>query len=180
MIALTPNVLASFTMPRRRFRSVGTAQRTGSSILRYPSTSGSMNGSSHRSSEGSRNTASAGEVSTIFFTIGICRLQHCAGSHLLPHSKKQQLERTGTVFQHSAWKHITSKPNYSGVGSISWLVRRGRGRVTMCELYAKIIAESELLQLALNEIHKFCFQHWSRGRGTCRTGSGAPELTLLH
>ena len=49
----------------------------------------------------------------------------------------------------------------SGVGSISSLVRRGRGHVTTCELYAKIIAESELLQLALNEIHKFCFQHWS-------------------
>ena len=27
--------------------------------------------------------------------------------------------------------------------------------MTTCELYAKIIAESELLQLALNEIHKF-------------------------
>ena len=31
-------------------------------------------------------------------------------------------------------------------------------------------AESELLQPALNEIHKFCFQHWSRSRGTCGTG----------
>ena len=48
----------------------------------------------------------------------------------------------------------------------------------MCKLYAKIIAESELLQLALNEIHKFCFQHWSRGRRTCGTGSGAPGLVL--
>ena len=47
-------------------------------------------------------------------------------------------------------------------------------RATTCELFAKIIAESELLQPALNEIHKFCFQHWSRGRGTCGTGSGAP------
>ena len=47
-------------------------------------------------------------------------------------------------------------------------------RATTYELYAKIIAESELLQPALNEIHKFCFQHWSRGRGTCGTGSGAP------
>ena len=45
----------------------------------------------------------------------------------------------------------------------------------MCELYAKIIAGSELLQPALNEIHKFCFQHWSRGRGTYGTGSSAPE-----
>ena len=62
----------------------------------------------------------------------------------------------------------------SGVGSISWLVRRGHGRATTCELYAKIIAESELLQPALNETHKFCFQHWSRGRGTCGTGSVAP------
>ena len=53
-------------------------------------------------------------------------------------------------------------------------VRQGRGHATTCELYAKIIAESELLQPALNEIHKFCFQHWSRGRGTCGTGSGAP------
>ena len=43
----------------------------------------------------------------------------------------------------------------------------------------KIIAESELLQPALNEIHKFCFQHWSRGRGTCGTGSGAPEMAVL-
>ena len=58
------------------------------------------------------------------------------------------------------------------------LVRRGRGRATTRELYAKIIAESELLQPALNEIHKFCFQHWSRGRGTCGTGSVAP-VTLL-
>ena len=64
----------------------------------------------------------------------------------------------------------------SGVGSISWLVRRGRGRATTCELYAKIIAESELPQPSLNEIHKFCLQHWSRGRGTCGTGSGAPEI----
>ena len=46
--------------------------------------------------------------------------------------------------------------------------------MTTCELYAKIIAESELLQPTLNEIHKFCFQHWFRGRGTCGTGSGAP------
>ena len=46
--------------------------------------------------------------------------------------------------------------------------------MTTRELYAKIIAESELLQPALNEIHTFCFQHWSRGRGTCGTGSGAP------
>ena len=62
----------------------------------------------------------------------------------------------------------------SGVGSISWLVRRGHRRDTTCEPYAKIIAESELLQPALNDIHKFCFQHWSRGRGTCGTGSDAP------
>ena len=47
----------------------------------------------------------------------------------------------------------------------------------MCELY-EIIAESELLQPTLNEIHKFCFQHWSHGRDTCGTGSGA--LALLH
>ena len=46
--------------------------------------------------------------------------------------------------------------------------------MTTCELYTKIIAESELLQPALNEIHKFCFQHWSRGRGTCGTSSGTP------
>ena len=26
----------------------------------------------------------------------------------------------------------------------------------------------------INKVHKFCFQHWSRGRGTCGTGSGAP------
>ena len=48
------------------------------------------------------------------------------------------------------------------------------GARLLVKLYAKIIAESELLQPALNEIHKFCFQHWSRGRGTCGTGSGAP------
>ena len=68
---------------------------------------------------------------------------------------------------------------FSGVGSISWLVWRGHGRVTTCELYAKIIAESELLQPALNEIHKFCFQHWSRGRDTCGTGSGAPDVIVF-
>ena len=51
---------------------------------------------------------------------------------------------------------------------------------TTCELYAKIIAESELLQPALNEIHKFCFQHWSRGRGTCGTGSGTPGLWYMY
>ena len=47
--------------------------------------------------------------------------------------------------------------------------------MTTCELYAKIIAESEFLQPTLNEIHKFCFKHWSRGRSTCGTGSGAPD-----
>ena len=52
-------------------------------------------------------------------------------------------------------------------------------RATTFELYAKIIAESELLQPALNEIHKFCFQHWSRGRGTCGTGSGAPDVARI-
>ena len=67
----------------------------------------------------------------------------------------------------------------SGVGSISWLVQRGRGRATMCELYAKIIAESELLQPALNVIHEFCFQLWSRGCGTCGTGSSAPVYHQL-
>ena len=51
--------------------------------------------------------------------------------------------------------------------------------MTTRELYAKIIAESELLQLALNEIHTFCFQHWSRSRGTCGTGSGAPEQHMM-
>ena len=50
--------------------------------------------------------------------------------------------------------------------------------MTTCELYAKIIAESGLLQPALNEIHKFCFQHWSRGCGTCGTGSGAPVICV--
>ena len=50
----------------------------------------------------------------------------------------------------------------------------------MCELDAKIIAESELLQPALNEIHKFYFQHWSRSRGTCGTGSGAPNIGVVH
>ena len=29
------------------------------------------------------------------------------------------------------------------------------------------------------QFHKFCFQHWSRDRGTCRTGSGAPEFTVM-
>ena len=62
----------------------------------------------------------------------------------------------------------------SGVGSISWLVpARPRARDYVWT-YAKIIAESELLQPALNEIHKFCFQHWSRSRGTCGSSSGAP------
>ena len=69
---------------------------------------------------------------------------------------------------------------YGGIGSVSWLVRRGRGRATMCELNANIIAESELLQPALNEIHKFCFQHWSRSCGTCGTSSGAPKLMVVH
>ena len=45
----------------------------------------------------------------------------------------------------------------------------------LCVSFTLIIAESELLQPALNEIHKFCLQHWSRSRGTCGTGSGAPE-----
>ena len=75
------------------------------------------------------------------------------------------------------WSRTNWANTHSGVGSI-WLVRRGHGRATTCELYAKIIAESELLQLALNEIHKFCFQHWSRGRGTCGTGSGAPDTLV--
>ena len=50
----------------------------------------------------------------------------------------------------------------------------------MYELYAKIIAESELLQPALNEIHMYCFQHWSRGCGTCGTGSNAPAGRYHH
>ena len=79
----------------------------------------------------------------------------------------------GLVEAMNKWLKLTAIT--SGVGSISWLVRRGHGRATTCELYAKIIAESELLQPALNEIHKFCFQHWSRGRGTCGTGSVAPD-----
>ena len=71
--------------------------------------------------------------------------------------------------------NIVWEPTWvSGIGSISWLVWRGRGHATTCELYAKIIADSELLQPALNEIHKFCLQHWSRGRSTCGTGSSAP------
>ena len=54
MIGLTPRVPASFKMPRSRFRSVGTAQRAGFGIPRYPSTSGSTKGSSHRLSDGSK------------------------------------------------------------------------------------------------------------------------------
>ena len=50
--------------------------------------------------------------------------------------------------------------------------------MTTCELYAKIITESELLQPALNEIHKFRFQHWSHGRGICGTSSGTPVTVL--
>ena len=52
--------------------------------------------------------------------------------------------------------------------------------MTTYELYAKIIAESELLQPALNEIHKFCFQHWSRGRGTSGTSSDTPVDPMLY
>jgi len=48
--------------------------------------------------------------------------------------------------------------------------------MTTCELYAKIIAASELLQPALNEIHKFCFQHWSRGRGVPAGPAPAPLI----
>ena len=70
---------------------------------------------------------------------------------------------------------------YTAVASEAYLVRRGRGCATTCELYcAKIIAELEHLQPALNEIHKFCFQHWSHGRGTCGTGSSAPALGNLY
>ena len=76
--------------------------------------------------------------------------------------------------------HVFMYVLISGVGSISCLVRRGRGRATTCELYAKIIAEPELLQPALNEIRKFCFQHWSRGCGTCGTGSGVPAYVCMH
>ena len=88
--------------------------------------------------------------------------------------------------------HLNRESIYRELGPNTWLtyvrtgpppkkiaVRRGHGRATTCELYAKIIAESELLQLDLNEIHKFCFQHWSRGRGTCGTGSGAPGMYAL-
>jgi len=79
-----------------------------------------------------------------------------------PPTKCRYIQTTlfGTVLQETVqWrrKHIMTGPG-------------GRGRATTCELYAKIIAESELLQPALNEIHKFCFQHWSGGRGTCGTG----------
>ena len=50
------------------------------------------------------------------------------------------------------------------------------GEATNAQLRVNFTAESELLQPALNEIHKFCFQYWSRGRGTCGTGSGAPAI----
>jgi len=43
-----------------------------------------------------------------------------------------------------------------------------------------LLSHAELLQPALNEIHKFCFQHWSRGHGTCGTGSGAPANHCLN
>ena len=43
----------------------------------------------------------------------------------------------------------------SGVGSISWLVRRGRGPAATCDIYAKIIAESELLQRPLMRFISF-------------------------
>ena len=49
------------------------------------------------------------------------------------------------------------------------------GEAAGARLRVNFTAESELLQPALNEIHKFCFQHWYRGHGTCGTGSGAPE-----
>ena len=39
----------------------------------------------------------------------------------------------------------------------------------------KLLLSQNFCNAALNEIHKFCFQHWSRDRGTCGTGSGAPE-----
>ena len=89
------------------------------------------------------------------------------------------IPRPRPAFHHLQYRSFFLFLHGSGVGSISWLVRRGCGRATTCELYAKIIAELELLQLALNEIHKFCFQHWSRGRGTCGTGSGAPARESL-
>ena len=49
------------------------------------------------------------------------------------------------------------------------------GEAADVQLRVNFNAESELLQPALNEIHKFCFQYWYRSRGTCGTGSGAPE-----
>ena len=76
--------------------------------------------------------------------------------------------RMGDMNIHITWlTHVRTGPKKKK----KITVRRGHGRATTCELYAKIIAESELLQPALNE---FCFQHWSRGRRTCGTGSGAP------
>ena len=56
MIGLTPRVLASFKMPRSRFRSVGTAQRAVSGIPRYPSTSGSTKGASYKTRNGNDET----------------------------------------------------------------------------------------------------------------------------
>ena len=62
--------LASFTIPTRRLRLLGTAQRAGSGIPRYPSTSGSTNGSSRISSLGWKKMASTWEASTIAFIVG--------------------------------------------------------------------------------------------------------------
>jgi len=63
--------LASFTIPTRRLRSLGTAQHAGSRLPRNPSTSGSTKGSSRNTSLGSRKIASTGEASTMDLISGI-------------------------------------------------------------------------------------------------------------
>ena len=52
-------------------------------------------------------------------------------------------------------------------------------RIGMQERISMIISSATVASEAYHdwsEIHKFCFQHWSRGCGTCGTGSGAPVL----
>ena len=67
---------------------------------------------------------------------------------------RMEFARTFARFDHAC---MTARLRWliSGVGSISWLVRWGRGRAATCDIYAKIIAESELLQRPLMRFISF-------------------------
>ena len=63
----------------------------------------------------------------------------------------------------------------SGVGSISWLVRRGHGRTTTCELYAKLLLSQNFCNWPLMRFISFAFNI-----GPAAAVPAGPAPTPLH